>query len=151
LLRHLLLLSTILTILGLMLTLNPSNANAATPARLQLLSLHCFETEDVRGADEAYIMLDGTRVWAGSINNGQDRDLTRIPIYSFFGAASFELWDDDGNKWYDRNDFLGQWTAYSWEKDSPVQKAYFILDDASYVLYYRVLSPNRPSRSGQAM
>jgi hypothetical protein len=106
-------------------------------ARLKLISIHCRTTEDSTGADEAYLLVRGNRVWGDSINDGQTRSLAGIePIY-FSRRVKIELFDEDGG--WDSNDHLGTAYAYRTQVGRGEREVYFTEDDASYTLTYQVV------------
>lgn len=112
-------------------------------ATLKLKNLYCLDTEDWTGADEPYLRVNGSKKWSSSsLNTGEDVDLfdnNGIPLQiSFDGQAVISLFESDGNRWYDRDDFLGSWTVTNQEIGRGDQLAFFNLDGASYQLAYEV-------------
>lgn len=107
---------------------------------LVLERLFCRETQDA-AADEAYILVDGVNVWHGDINNNETRDLEG-PVGSL-GAGGrdssiIELWEDDGDHWYDRNDLLGRFTI-KYDAASVGEHAVNLTGEgANYDLIYRI-------------
>jgi hypothetical protein len=110
-------------------------------ATLKLIDLYCIETEDSLGADEPYLLVDGSKKWSGSLNNGEHApmvDKQGNPLeFTFNGAIDIKLYDSDGNHWYDRDDFLGSFrvTELDVVGGNPM---HFTLDGANYELSYTV-------------
>jgi hypothetical protein len=84
----------------------PKSATAApvtpVPAGLAITHIHCIETEDFTGADDAYFKVtDGPVLWGPrSLNNGDSADL-RVTVHT---GQEIQLWDDDVP---DGDDLLG--------------------------------------------
>jgi hypothetical protein len=109
--------------------------------KLKLISLVCTETEDNAGADEAYIRVNGNKVWGPkSINTGQSKDLSGVGLLDFQGSAKIELFDEDVGGPFDRDDFLGEITATEAQAGQGTQNNDFNRDDANYTLFYEVLA-----------
>jgi hypothetical protein len=72
------------------------------PAGLAITHIHCIETEDITGADDAYLKVPGGPVLWGpkSLNDGESADL-RVTVHT---GQAIELWDDDVP---DADDLLG--------------------------------------------
>lgn len=99
----------------------PAAAHAApTPARLAITHIKCIETEDVSGADEAYLKSGSARIWGPvSLNNGESAALNvTVDV-----GQIVELWDEDSP---DADDFLGSNTIHG----ADVYR--YTLDDANY-------------------
>lgn len=83
----------------------------ATPASrftLHLISLHCRETEDITGADETYIKINGAIVWGPeSINNNETRNISEAPVTPFATTIRVELYDQDLGLVFDEDDHIG--------------------------------------------
>lgn len=112
-------------------------------AKLHLKNLYCRETEDLAGADEPYLRVNGPKIWSSnSLNTGENVDLLNkngMPLEIDFDVkATISLYDSDGNHWYDRDDFLGSWTVTNLDIGRGDQIAYFTLDGASYELAFAV-------------
>jgi hypothetical protein len=99
----------------------PAAAHAAPkPAGLAITHVQCIETEDITGADDAYLKSGSARIWGPvSLNNGEGADL-RVTVHS---GQVVELWDEDSP---DPDDFLGSNTI----NGPGVYK--YNLDDANY-------------------
>ena len=105
--------------------------------QLQLISLQCITTEDLTGADEAYLTIGGVRVWGGDLNDMQTANLQAVPAYWFTEQVNVELFDGDTG-WFDDDDFLGRATLYATDVGTGDRTVYFTEDDAVYILTYRV-------------
>lgn len=105
-------------------------------ARLVLISLHCITTEDTTGPDEAYLMVNGIKVWGPqSMNDNDSVDLGRKTI-SFTNKAEIQLWDEDSP---DSDDLLGTIVATAAQADTGERQGKFTEDGADYTLTYQVL------------
>lgn len=105
---------------------------------LKLLELRCNETEDT-GADEAYITVDGEKVWATKgISSGQNASLRGVePIY-FDEEVEVALWDEDTGL-FDSDDSIGKFTVSADLAGEDEQEHNFTEDSADYLLIYKVL------------
>lgn len=76
----------------------------ALVATLKIDSLKCNTTEDNLGADHAYIVVNGERVWGPfRINDGESLG---VGVERSFGnQVTIELWDEDSP---DQDDLLGR-------------------------------------------
>jgi hypothetical protein len=75
---------------------------------LKLLALECHNTEDNTGPDEAYLRINGRRVWRGKINDGETRDLSDVNRTEFVDNCRIDLYDKDfGLGGLDPDDHLG--------------------------------------------
>lgn len=103
--------------------------------QLQLISLHCIETED-SGDDEAYLLLNGnkTRVW--SISDDETVDLRGMEPTPFDTRLLVELMDEDGP--LDGDDSLGSFVIGASELNEGEMMHEFTGDDAHYRLTYIV-------------
>lgn len=74
---------------------------------LKLLTLKCNKTQDLIGADEAYLLFDGNKIWSGSIKDGESIILKhqgktlQVPVQK---AAGLELYDKD---FFTKDDRIG--------------------------------------------
>lgn len=101
---------------------------------LHIKNLHCFETEDNWGADDAYIIVNGSRVWGPvKINDNQWKDINAT--VKFDSHAVIELYEKDDA---DPDDYLGTWVARSEEKGRGEIRAFFNADDCHYEMFYTV-------------
>jgi hypothetical protein len=101
---------------------------------LRIKNLHCFETEDYFGADHAYIIVNGVKVWGPvKINNNQRRDVN-VDV-RFSTTATVKLFEKDTGG----DDYLGTWVARDQELNEGELRAYFDADDAYYELLYEVV------------
>jgi hypothetical protein len=107
-------------------------------ARLKLLDLKCFETEDV-GADEAYITVRGNKIWStDGIKSGEQVSLRHVNPIKFKGEAEVALWDEDTGM-FDSNDQIGKFTVYEDTADQDEQHYEIKGDGAHYLLIFKVL------------
>lgn len=96
--------------------------------KLTLGELRCETTEDNSGADNAYIKVNGQKVWGPfNINDGEDLDVAWSG--SFRGTVAIELWDEDS---FDPDDLLGRHAVKPGMKGT----LQFNNDDSNYYLKY---------------
>ncbi len=108
-------------------------------ARLKLLELRCFKSEDM-GGDEAYITVDGSKVWSiDEIEKGETASLRSVPPTAFSGSVGVELWDEDTGL-FDSDDNLGKMTVDESLVGEDEQDFRFDQDGADYLLIYVVLA-----------
>jgi len=105
-------------------------------ARLQLWNIECSFTEDLSTHDEAYLLVNGKRVWEKDMRQGQVSWLTHIPAFPFFDRIDIQLKETD---WPDPDDTLGHHQVSAEEADGQEKPAWFRQDEAWYQLRYRVL------------
>jgi hypothetical protein len=103
-------------------------------ATLRLNTLTCYETEDEFGPDEAYIKVNGDKVWGPTTMTGA-RDAPVNHEASFSGEATVQLWDEDR---FSDDDLLGTWTVREDEAGAGEQEARFTYDRSHYKLTYEV-------------
>ena len=104
-------------------------------AILKLKSLHCIETEDNWGADDAYIKVNGVLVWGPTkINDNQSHTLN-VDV-NFADNAAIELFDKDDA---DPDDHLGTNVAWAAHAGQGEKTVYFNADDCNYRLIYLVI------------
>ena len=72
-------------------------------ARLVLNSITCINASEV-GDDELYVTFNGTKRSLPDMREGKTHALGQEFIFS--GSPSLNLFEDDGNHWYDRDDFI---------------------------------------------
>lgn len=116
--------------------------------KLHLLSLVCHETEDVTGADDAYIRVGGNRVWGPEkMNNGDSKNLSAVTPVEFESEAKIDLYDQDSGTSIpiyittisiDEDDHLGEYTATANDSLSGEKSVNFTKDGANYTLTFRV-------------
>ena len=108
-------------------------------ARLKLLELRCFESED-SGGDEAYIMVGGSKVWStDEIENGETASLRSVAPIPFSGSVDVELWDEDTGV-FDSDDNLGKMSVGDALVGEDEQEFRFDQDGADYLMIYTVLA-----------
>ena len=83
---------------------------------LKLLTLECQNTEDDTGDDEAYIRINGRRVWGSEINDNETRNLSDVERTEFVDNCRIDLYDKDDRRWFDPDDHLG--TQYVWARQA---------------------------------
>ncbi len=107
--------------------------------QLKLFSLVCHGTEDWTGADEAYLLLNGQRIWGPeSMNDNDVENLGNLPTYPFQNSVRIELYDQDTGGW-DNDDHLGTTYARAIEAGIGEQERQFTGDGAHYTLTYSVM------------
>jgi subtilisin family serine protease len=107
--------------------------------RLRLLSLECFSTEDWTGPDEAYLTVNGERIWGPStVSPGELRTLSSVPPIRFRRRARIDLYDQDAG-WPDEDDHLGAHYVWASQAEHGEQQQIFNGDGARYRLSYEVV------------
>jgi hypothetical protein len=103
-------------------------------ATLQLTSLHCQRKQDVTGADEPRIVVDGKVAWRGVMNKGDTENLvpTNVP---FDDVAEVKLQEMNG----DKAKQIGATIEISATQPS-AQPAVFKTSGAHYELYYSIVN-----------
>jgi hypothetical protein len=81
-------------------------------ATLYLNSITCIDQQEVFG-DELYVTFDGERIALPNMSQGDTAILTHDD--DFVGSKGLSLFENDGNHWYDRDDFIDRHTI----PDSP--------------------------------
>jgi hypothetical protein len=76
----------------------------ATPAILRLHSITCVEQAEML-TDELYVTFNGTKRALPNMTKGQTSTLT--DEFLFDGSVHLSLFENDGDHWYDRDDFIG--------------------------------------------
>lgn len=119
--------------------------------KLHLISIRCNETEDYTGADDAYICVDGRRIWGpAKMNNGDVQDLRMVFPVRFKRDTQFialSLYDQDSN-WevvtndlpLDEDDFLDTVSIPAIDAGKGELRCSFTGDGASYEITYRVVA-----------
>ena len=74
-----------------------------TTAILRLRSITCIETAETFG-DELYVTFNGTKRSLPNMTEGQTKPLS--DEFLFEGTRELSLFENDGNHWYDRDDFI---------------------------------------------
>jgi hypothetical protein len=82
-------------------------------AILRLTSITCLEQAETF-TDELYVTFNGTKRSLPNMNRGQTKPLG--DEFVFEGSRVLSLFENDGNHWYDRDDFIGKHTL----TESPV-------------------------------
>jgi hypothetical protein len=81
-------------------------------AILRLQSITCLGQAETF-ADELYVTFNGTKRSLPNMTRGQTKPLS--DEFSFDGQRQLSLFENDGDHWYDRDDFIGRHTI----DDSP--------------------------------
>jgi hypothetical protein len=76
-------------------------------AILQFRSITCFGSSE-RFGDELYVTFKGTKRSLPNMTTGQTEDLG--DEFLFNGSQTLSLFENDGDHWYDRDDFIGKYT-----------------------------------------
>ena len=106
-------------------------------AKLKLLELRCRSSED-SGGDEAYLTINGNKVWAtDNISAGETASLRSVPIINFDKKAVVALWDEDSGL-FDSDDSLGKFLVADKEAGQDERDFNFKSDGADYLLIYKV-------------
>jgi len=105
--------------------------------------LSCHHTQQEWGQDEVYLKLDGIQVFRDdhmTKGHSDPLDITESVTIPAHSSSSFqlELWEDDGDHWYDRNDFLGSVTVNTAQAGQDHGPASFTQDGAGYELFYTI-------------
>ncbi|MGX8905815.1 hypothetical protein ACR820_11390 [Streptomyces netropsis] len=102
-------------------------------ATLSLFTLSCHETSDAAGGDEAFINVDGQRIFGPvDIDRGQTQEVGFSK--AFTGQASIDLFDAEGFG----SDFLGNITVRESEAGQGRKVGTFRQAGAHYTLAYEV-------------
>jgi len=97
------------SVMGAGLLAGPAQAAPSGGAgrfKITIMSVQCLRTED-NSQDEAYLLINGERVWSNNSVDEPNSYAVNID-WKFDPNVWIQLWDDDGNHWYDHNDLLGQ-------------------------------------------
>jgi hypothetical protein len=88
-------------------------AAATSHARVLVsnITVKCVEQNEI-GEDEIYLRFNGTRFNMGNFSNGVNRTSSSTIILPSL-PMSVELWESDGDHWYDRDDFWDSFTCTS--------------------------------------
>lgn len=84
-------------------------------AVLRLKSITCLQQAET-GADELYVTFNGTKRSLPNMTQGQTTELGHE--FVFEGARELSLFENDGDHWYDRDDFIGKHTLTTSPADS---------------------------------
>ena len=87
--------------------------------RLKLLTLTCFDKQDLVGKDEPYLVVNGNTVWGpSSVGDGDSVDLDDVEPIPFATKISVDLYEKDPVA----DDHLGSSLAWAWwEGQGPKQ------------------------------
>ena len=114
-------------------------------AYFYLESIVCNDQNEI-GKDEPYLLINGKEVWKGSMSQGQGitfqsetpEESNYFEPFAFAKTATVKLFEDDGNHWWNKNDFLGEKKAYSWQAGDENLSMTFTGDDANYTLQFAI-------------
>jgi hypothetical protein len=76
-------------------------------ATLHLKSITCLHQQEVF-TDELYLTFNGKKISLPNMTQGRTKELSGE--HQFGGSASLSLFENDGDHWYDRDDFIGSHT-----------------------------------------
>jgi hypothetical protein len=76
-------------------------------AILRLKSITCLEQAETF-TDELYVTFKGTKRSLPNMTQGQTKDLS--DEFLFEGSRQLSLFENDGDHWYDRDDFIASHT-----------------------------------------
>jgi hypothetical protein len=93
--------------LGARYTLSVSVDPPPKSALLRLRSITCNQQAETF-TDELYVTFNGTKRSLPNMTQGQTRDLDDEFLFS--GARELSLFENDGDHWYDRDDFIAKHT-----------------------------------------
>ena len=95
-------------------------AAATSQARILLNGIRvCCVSQNEIGTDEIFLTFQGARVTMGDFTNGVCRDsITQTFLPGVSMPVTVQLWEDDGNHWYDgddlwASDLVSSYTSYS--------------------------------------
>lgn len=74
-------------------------------AILRLKSITCVESAETF-TDELYVTFNGTKRSLPNMTQGQTKTLG--DEFLFVGSSDLSLFENDGNHWYDRDDFIAK-------------------------------------------
>src|SRR5215510_3312901 len=113
-----------------------------TTAILRLRSITCFEQAETF-TDELYVTFNGIKRSLPNMNQGQTKALS--DEFLFMGSPLLSLFENDGDHWYDRDDFIGKHTITQTPGDSTLD---FEGAGAHYALDVSIITPGprRPRR-----
>lgn len=107
-------------------------------SKLKLLELRCNESED-SGGDEAYITVEGKKVWSTeNIEDGESVSLRSVKAIGFEDEVTVALWDEDSGL-FDSDDNLGEFVVSEDLEGEDEQEYNFKGDGADYLLIYKVI------------
>ena len=87
-------------------------------AILRLRSITCIQTAEVFG-DELYVTFNGTKRALPNMTEGQEKTLS--DEFIFEGTRELSLFENDGNHWYDRDDFIDKKTIQPLPADTTLE------------------------------
>jgi hypothetical protein len=88
---------------ALALSIDPPGKTAI----LRLRSITCLQQAETF-TDELYVTFNGTKRSLPNMTQGQTKELSDEFVFS--GSRELSLFENDGDHWYDRDDFIGKHT-----------------------------------------
>lgn len=112
---------------------------------LKPISIECIDQNEI-SQDEPYLLFNGTRIWSGDMSQGQSIRLDYLDAIPFGqgGAATLSLYEDDGDHWYDRNDYIGSTRLSGAQEPGGAFSRDFTGGDAHYRVYMDVQRASTP-------
>lgn len=104
--------------------------NKKTMATLKIKSITCLDTAET-GADELYFTFNGTKQSLPNMTPGSTKELNYEFVFN--GTQSLNLYENDGDHWYDRDDHIdshyinGTSREFSMEFKSNSDDAHYII------------------------
>jgi hypothetical protein len=101
-----------------------------TMATLKLRSITCIDQQET-GRDELYLTFNGEKISLPNMTQGRTKVLRNER--DFDGSVPLSLFENDGDHWYDRDDYIGTHVI----TDSPAPRDFplnFKGDGAHYAL-----------------
>ena len=93
--------------LGAVYSLSVSVDPSPKTAILRLQSITCLQQAETF-TDELYVTFNGTKRALPNMTQGQTKNLS--DEFVFGGSRELSLFENDGDHWYDRDDFIGKHT-----------------------------------------
>jgi hypothetical protein len=87
-------------------------------ALLRLASITCIETAETF-TDELYVTFNGTKRSLPNMTQGQTKPLS--DEFIFDGSRELSLFENDGDHWYDRDDFIAKHTITESHVDTTLE------------------------------
>ncbi len=108
-------------------------------AQLHLLDLESTDQEDDYGSDEAYLTVNGQKVW--ETDNFDPRDIRLVDFrFNFDEVVTVEAWEDDGGL-TGGDDHMGTWYMWAAETGQGVKTVQTQEQAGTWKLRYEVVTP----------
>jgi hypothetical protein len=88
-------------------TVSVNASQTPTTAVLRLKSITCIETAE-SFTDELYVTFNGTKTYLPDMTPGQTKMLANAFLFNV--TSDLSLFENDGDHWYDRDDFIAKQT-----------------------------------------